>query len=684
MNLSYEEISQQLKTGDVQTRLNLLRSLMGRQEREIRECLIEAMGDSEWRVRKEAVAVMVKMEDKHQAIDAMLDRIVKNDNVGRRNAALEVFLQWGKLSVPTLLTRLRGLNEDTQKALIDVLGDIRDPRAVTPLLRDILSGGPIEEVSAGFADNLRSSALEAVGKIRSPHAVEQILFFLNKDNPLLTFSAIKALELIGSAEAVPRLIEISKEKLFKRAALEALGVIGDIHALDCLLAAFHSEQENIRRVTLKAIVALESKQTGQNKRIVRRQVKGAYTEDDYAFLVSILDHSDPFLKRGAICVLGWASEFRAIPVLILLLNEYDKDVIAALVAMGPSVLPELLSLVGQGVWEDDKMRQAAATIFGEIADPAGTPTLLDLLRDNSAHVREAAANALGRIRDNETILPLMALLKDSYPEVQESAVRSLLEMKSHLPKVDLLHMMQGESPHLRANAALLLGEIGHDAAIPDIAFLLKDPDEDVRRAAVCALGRFPQGKNIRPLLTALGDEDYKVRVAVLKVLEQQGAESVLDDLSPLLHDDNIWVRAALARTIDRGSGEKGLAILLKLSEDPTGVVQIAALVALGRRQEKEILPVILKHMTSADREVKKAAILALGTFGDPAALANVTPLLEDPHWALRAAAASAVGSLNTASSKLQEMADADEDPLVRDAARWALSRLEKRSAPASS
>ena len=678
-NFNPKEVAIQVQEGDVPTRLAVLKTLFETIETQaVFEIVMEAMGDSEWRVRKEAVAVMSKSKNKEEVIRKLLDRINKNDNVGRRNAAADLFVQWGKSSVPSLLLNLKKVNEDTQKVLIDVLGDIRDPRAISPLLSEILGDDSLALTSAGFADNLRSSALEAIGKIRPPEGVDQVIPFLKKGNPLLTFSAIKSLELMSSPLAIPYLIEISKEKIFKRAALEALGVISDLTVLPCFLTAFHSESENIRRVTLKSLFALWLKLGSEGRDIFRREIREIYDEQDYAFLVSVLNHSDPLLKRGAIQALGWFAEVRAVPLLIPLLEEYDLDVVMALSSMGRLILPELPKLLELGFWENEKNRQAAATVWGEISDMEGVPFLLDLLKDNAFHVREAAAIALGKIKKTETVASLMSLLRDPYPEVQEAAIRSLLEMRSALPLDELVLALQQKSAYLRANAAILLSAILYEASIPNIVFLLKDQDEVVRRTAVNALGRFPRPLIVRPLLSALGDEDYKVRVAVLNVF-QDSIEVILEDLSYLVHDDNMWVRAALARTIGQVSGDHGLTLLLQLVKDPTGVVQISALTALGQRREEAIFPVLLEKLSSEDRDVKKAAILALGAYGNVEALLKLTAILEDPHWALRAAAVSSVSQLNAASLEIAEMADTDEDPLVRDAARFALARLQQFS-----
>ena len=670
----FQEVADQLKSDDVQVRIGALKSLSEKNDETAIQFIIESMGDSEWRVRQEAVAAIAKTKDKVALVDRLITRIADNSNVGRRNAATELFVQWGSLCVPPLLAHLNHVNEDTQKVLIDVLGDIRDPRAISPLVNDILGKGSLEEASAGFADNLRSAALEALGKIRPPEAIEKIIPFLDKTNPLLAFSAIKALELIGSALAVPYLNAISEDKMFKRAALEALGVIADLNGLVCLLAGFHSEFENIQRVALKALVRLEEKQSGERKRSVWKAVKETYDEQDYAFLLAMINHSDPILKRSAIRVLGWVSEIRSVPILISFLNEYEEDVVIALIAMGPAILSELFNLLERGVWEHENTRHAVATVLGEIPNTEGDILLCDLLKDNSERVREASAKSLGKTKNLMAIRPLVALLKDPYPEVQEAAKRSLIEMKSDFPLDELVQLLDEKSSRLRSNAALLLGEMRYEAAIPGISFLLKDPDEDVRRAAVCALGDFlPAPFALKSILMALGDEDYKVRVAVLNVLDGIQIDSIMGDLFPLVYDENIWVRAALARIMGFVSVEEGLKILLKLVDDSTGVVQIAAIVALGQRREAGIVDEILKHLCSRDQDVKKAAILALGTLGDSAALPSLTPFLEDPHWDLRVAAATAVGKLNVSSPALKRMVDCDADPLVRDAARLAIS-----------
>jgi HEAT repeat protein len=305
---------------------------------------------------------------------------------------------------------------------------------------------------------------------------------------------------------------------------------------------------------------------------------------------------------------------------------------------------------------------------------------LELLNDRNGHVRSTSARALGLIGDPSTIKFLFKVLADPYPDVQESAERALMEMKEELPVGSIIELLKSDSSALRCHAALLLGEIKSDETISPLSFLLKDPDENVRKSAVHALGFFDSEKIIQHLTVAFGDEDHRVRLAALKILEHislEEIEKILDDLVPLFHDENIWVRSEIPRILGRIPGERVFKLLLELLNDGVGAVKISALSVLGNRKEEEALPFLLAQTSHPDIEVKKAAILALGVFGNPSVRVVLHSFLTDPHWAIRASAARAIGNLRNPDSlfELNEMTVSDADPLVREAARIALAQI---------
>lgn len=658
----------------MEVRLSALNALAGLPDASVIDPAITALGDSDWRVRKMAAAILLEGVDRNRIVHQLIDRLSGEKNIGMRNAAVEVFIRFGKTAVDPLLFSLRDTDDDVKKLIIDTLGEIKERKAVPPLVA----------LLSDQNENIAASAVEALGKLGDPESVPALLEILARDNPLLVFSAVKALEQIGDPRAVEPLIGLLRKGPYRRVGLEALGAMGDMRVLEALTTALQSGSKSIHCSALKAIAALESRQSAADRAVIHRRMKEIYQDPLRALLGDAVQDADSFLRRAAIRMYGWVAEARSVSTLIpLITSECREDVLSALIAIGKvNVDPLIAGLSAQ----DDVVREAMATVLGRIGDRRAAPILLDLLQDRSGHVRQAAAAALGEIRDPGTIGALLPVLDDVYPNVQESAVKALLQMKEALPRTPLLDYLRRDSTALRCNAAFLLGRVKEEKAIASLLFLLSDPEQSVRKAAVDALGCFPSPEVIPHLLLALGDECADVRLAALKILGGREAgqlPNLADTLHPLVHDENIWVRSAVPPILARVDEEKARTLLLELLSDRVGAVKISALSVLGERREKWALPFILTETNNPDLDVKKAAILALGLLNDASAIPLLQSFLTDLNWTVRVASIRALGRLRDRASilRLKEMADSDSDPMVRETARNSLSQIESESDP---
>lgn len=139
----------------------------------------------------------------------------------------------------------------------------------------------------------------------------------------------------------------------------------------------------------------------------------------------------------------------------------------------------------------------------------------------------------------------------------------------------------------------------------------------------------------------------------------------------------MWVRAAAARGMGDDLAGGGKAVLRQLLADPQRVVQIAAVEACGKLKDREALGQILELTGHDDPDLRKAAILALGEIGEPNVAAKILALLTDHAWRIRCAAALSLGKLRAESAreKLAELAQQDEERLVRQSAAFALEQL---------
>jgi hypothetical protein len=120
-------------------------------------------------------------------------------------------------AVEPLIQRMTYREDDYQVKMVAIigLGDLRDPRALGPLIR-------VLEVGDGQA---RSAAAEALGKIGDPGAVDALIPILGDQEPFARRMAAKALGLIGDLRASTSLQQtLSDEDADVRAAAEeALG-----------------------------------------------------------------------------------------------------------------------------------------------------------------------------------------------------------------------------------------------------------------------------------------------------------------------------------------------------------------------------------------------------------------------------------------------------------------------------
>ena len=84
--------------------------------------LVRALGDEDWRVRKEAAAASTSVEPREAVLTGLFDALSDRDNVGLRNASIEALMRIGRDAVPRAVEALRTADADARKLLVEVLG----------------------------------------------------------------------------------------------------------------------------------------------------------------------------------------------------------------------------------------------------------------------------------------------------------------------------------------------------------------------------------------------------------------------------------------------------------------------------------------------------------------------------------------------------------------------------------
>ncbi|MBI4673448.1 MAG: HEAT repeat domain-containing protein [Chloroflexi bacterium] len=170
----------------------------------------------------------------------------QKDNSVQTTAAYEL----GKLGDPRAVEPLIAALENSKTFLpataANALGKLGDPRAVEPLIAALKS-------SDSF---LQENAADALGKLGDPRAVRPLIAAHNdaSSNFTLRGSAMRALKKIGTTTIEPLIVALTdSDKNVRICAADALGEIGDPHAVEPLMAVFKDSDESVRTGAVRAL-----------------------------------------------------------------------------------------------------------------------------------------------------------------------------------------------------------------------------------------------------------------------------------------------------------------------------------------------------------------------------------------------------------------------------------------------
>jgi HEAT repeat protein len=661
--IDLEALAHKLQSSDAEER-RVAAVDLGRAGKEAVPLLFRAMADKDWRVRKTAVEALVEIEGE-SVITGLIEALKTEDNAGARNSAIEALIQIGGPALDALLPVLTIPDPDVRKFIVDILGDIRDPLAVTELITRL-----VEDED----ENIRVAAAEALGKIRDPRAVDALLGCLHRyDQGWLDYAAAEALGEIGDGRALGPLLAALDRSTLREPILESLGKIGDANTINPLIVSLADPLRIVREVSIVAIAAVYRKSNESDQQKILEAVRARISDSAVAYLEEVLISSSGDIQKAAIALLGWTGREGSIRKLLSLLNEEElqESVAETLTHIGKDRAGFLLPYLAN---DNALIRRTVAYVLGEVAYAEGEESLLPLLQDENGHVRSTAAAALGRLKSRRAVAPLLDLLADEYENVQETAIHALSLIGDESMLDGLIKEFSSRDAFLRRNIAELLGKFTSEKAVDALAFALKDEEPEVRKAVVKGLGNASGPKAFRSLLLATTDDDPEVRMLAAESLGASGAPEAQEALIALLADADLWVRAAAARSLGQFGGDKAGQVLVEHLGTASDIFLLALAEVLGKLHVGQACSPLLKLIDHEDPEVRKTVLVALAGYEGDEVLRAVIARLSDPHWSVRKAAVEALMRRQDTGVKaiLAKIADGDPDAAVRQAAYEAL------------
>lgn len=429
-------------------------------------------------------------------------------------------------------------------------------------------------------------------------------------------------------------------------------------------------------------------------------------------LMGCLTSDDPDLRVQAALILGERGDRRAIPALVLALDDPDVNVqFHAIEALGLLHAGDAVErLTGIAERRDFFLAFPAIQALARLGDSSVAPRLVPLLSDEL--LRATVAETLGGLGDELVALPLVQLLNqpDAPTEVVADALAGLYERyedrygageqiasvarrtispagtQNLLDAVDRVgsDRLRGiarvmgwlSGPAVQRALTRLLGQrtvraqvvealVRYGAGVVDLLIdQLRAEDLDTRQAAAVALGRIGDRKATHALVAALADPELALPAA--GALAHLGDGDAYGPLLGLLGHVDTGVRQAAIAALNSIGHPDMPARVAALLDDPTPVVRESAVRIAGYFGYRECLARVLERCADPFEVVRRAAIDHLPFFDDRGTIPVLVHALEFDTPPVRAAAAAALARLDERDAMAPLLrALHDDDPWVR-------------------
>jgi cyclophilin family peptidyl-prolyl cis-trans isomerase len=175
-------------------------------------------------------------------------------------------------------------------------------------------------------------------------------------------------------------------------------------------------------------------------------------------------------------------------------------------------------------------------------------------------------------------------------------------------------------------------------------------DRGVLVETVRALGRIGDPAGVQPLLRVISDSaaDPQVRLEAVTAIGSLHQQEVGDTLLDVLADPSPSIRAAALRSLAAFDREVFVTALSGLDPDPHWNVRAALATALGTLPPENALPRLQAMLADTDQRVIPFALAALVKMKAPTAPALLVERLKSEDPVVRAAAAEGLGELKPA------------------------------------
>ncbi|MEY4575530.1 MAG: hypothetical protein RL701_233, partial [Pseudomonadota bacterium] len=131
------EIRAAMSNSDVEIRRDAVLAAGALRERDLSGLLLQALGDSDWRVREEAIRLVGDVAVEFELIRPLIEGLCQGQNVGLRNAARDVLRRLGAAASRSLVSSLTEVEPNERKFIVEALSGGGTEEAIDTLIESV-------------------------------------------------------------------------------------------------------------------------------------------------------------------------------------------------------------------------------------------------------------------------------------------------------------------------------------------------------------------------------------------------------------------------------------------------------------------------------------------------------------------------------------------------------------------
>ena len=643
------------------------------------DLLIVALGDADWRVRKEAATLAARVEPRTAVVFAIARVLGDRDDIGLRNAAVEALVTIGPDAVPGAVDALSRLDADGRKLAVEMLAGAPTLSGMRALAKCLADVDPNVVVAAteglGRADLAGDEAREL--------ATRALTELLASGTTQSRLAALESLRKLDTEVPWAALEPLFADSLLRRPAIAAAGGSLVPRAVRALAEACADPSPTL---SLEAATALG------------RSIEGGWGDDELLDVaaktlrasvpararlrkLARAGDSEPTGRGAAVLALGL---IRDPDDVALIADALADDAVAdraeaALRLFGEDAVEPLLLAGRTGA---PSLRGATISMLPQLAlrEPTPLAAVREALVDPSSEVVAPALKSLAIVGGPSDLVAVARHVSSSDPKVAGAAHAALLAIAGrHLDAARAAAAGIDPRGDAALTATIMIGALARaQATTPEhatfLASALAHRDAAVRRGAIEALAAIGGEDAAAAVTLSLADEEPVVANAAIRALGRLRRGEQLASLAATTRDP---IRlGAVLRALKEADPERAFAAARPLLRSREAAVAAAAVEVVGAIAVEARVDALMGAAGHPDHEVAKLALAQLANTGDERAIAALAHALEHEAEAVRRYAAELLGHEGgvEAEGLLRARLDRERSAEVRNTIMAALSR----------